>query len=161
MTTKEAILAGLRSSGRLVAMFTGDLTSEQLHHRPVPDANAGAWIIGHLVLSERSALRLLGATDLPELEDGFEQMFARNETAPAAQDFGDATRLPAMFDTHRQLLLETIEKADESVFDQPLPDSSPIADTIGELLVFFVVHVSTHVGHFSTIRRSLGMPPLI
>ena len=56
-----------------------------------------AWIIGHLVISERSALGRVGMKDLPPLPEGFEKRFARDAETAQAQSFGDvATRSGAL-----------------------------------------------------------------
>ncbi len=161
MTSRDAILFSLRQVAGLVQMFTADLDHQQMHHRVVPAANATAWILGHLVLSERRALKMLGQDDLPALPEGFEERFARNDEATQSADYGDATMLPALFAEHRQRLVAAVESADEAAFDQPLEQPMRIASTVGELLVFFGIHVSTHLGQISMIRRSLGMKPLI
>jgi hypothetical protein len=36
-----------------------------------------------------------------------------------------------------------------------------LAGTFGELLLFGSLHLSMHVGQLSTIRRSLGKPPVM
>jgi uncharacterized damage-inducible protein DinB len=164
MTGRDAILFNLRSSGNLLQMFTADLSREELHHRVVPDANCAAWLLGHMVLSERRGLALLGVDEgkmppLPSIE--FAETFARDETGPHRDDYGEATELPALFDAHRKEVIAAVEAADDDAFTKPLPQKSPVAETTGELLLFFAVHVATHLGQISTIRRSLGKPPLI
>ena len=159
MTTKQTILYTLGFSGKLVGSMTADLTPEQLHHRATPEANCAAWLLGHLVLVERRALKLLGA-DLPALPDGFDARFSREEDAPKAADFGDVAMLPSLFDEHRQKLLAAVEQVDESTLDKPLDNPSPRFTTVGEMLAFFPIHVAMHAGQISTIRRSLAMPPL-
>ncbi len=164
MTSKDAILYSLRFSGNLTGMMVGDLSRQELHHRIVPTANAAAWILGHLILSERGAMKILGvpAESLPALpDDGFEQRFARDETAPKSEHYGDAEVLPAVFKEHRDALIRAVEAADDSVFGQPLPQPMRIARTVGEFLLFVPIHVSTHIGQISAIRRSLGRPPVV
>lgn len=164
MTGKEAILHNLRGGGPLVSMFTSDLTNEHLHHRVVPDANCAAWLLGHLILSERRAMMFLGTDEasLPALpSEDFAKKFGRSDDAPACDDFGDATLLPDLFQEHRTALVQAVEAADDAKLDEALPEPMRIANTIGELLLFFPVHVATHLGQISTIRRTLGMPPVI
>ena len=164
MTPKGAIVYGLKFSGNMLGTFTGDLSRQDLHHRIVPAANPAAWIIGHLILAERSALKLLGVAPetLPALPyDGFEKRFAQDASAARAEHYGDAEVLPAVFKEHREALIRAVESADDSVFDRPLEKPMRIASTVGELLLFFPIHVASHMGQVSSIRRSLGRPPLV
>lgn len=164
MTTKDAIIFGLRRSGNMLGMFTGDLSRQDLHHRIVPAANPAAWIVGHLILSERHALQMLGITpeSMPKLPfDDFEKRFAREEAATTSQDFGEPEILPRIFQDHRNALISAVEATDEADFDKPLPQPMRIAGTVGELLLFWPMHVAMHLGQISALRRSLGRPPLV
>jgi hypothetical protein len=113
-----------------------------------------------LVLTERRALGLAGATDLPELPAGFETTFGREADAPLAKSFGDPGMLIGMFDKHRDLLMATIAKMPVAKFDEPFPHPNPRFKTLGEFFAFMGLHVIMHAGQISTIRRSLGRPPL-
>lgn len=164
MTTKEAILYSLRFSRNMVGMWTRDLSREDMHYRIVPQANCAAWILGHLILSDRYLLKLVGvpAEAMPALpDDAFEQRFSQDDAAPQAQDYGDAENLPNVFDTHRQAVIQAVEAADDSLFDQPLDKPLRIARTVGEFLLFAPNHGAMHMGQISAIRRSLGRPPLV
>jgi len=109
---------------------------------------------------DRRALGLAGFTDLPELPAGFETKFGRDANAPHAQTFGDSTSLVPMFDRHRELLMTAIANLPESKFDETLPNPNPRFKTYGEFFAFMAYHVIVHCGQISTIRRSLGRPPL-
>lgn len=163
VTTQDAILYGLRTSGDLLAQFVSDLDANQLQHRVVPNANAAAWILGHLILSDRQAAKMLGADEdlLPALPDGFEKTYARNEAATQLVEYPDATSLPDLFAGHRKVLLKQVEAAEAETLSRSLPEPMPVASTVEELLLFFPIHLSTHLGQISTIRRSLGMKPII
>jgi len=163
MTTKEAIVFEMRTTRFLAEAFTQDLSRDELHHRVVPGANAAAWIMGHLVMAERRSLLMLGVpeAELPKLPAGFEQAFARDESAPKASDFGDAAaETPGLFLAHRDALIAAVEKADDAKFEEELAQPIRDARTVGQVLLFFQIHVATHLGQISTIRRSVGKPPV-
>ena len=164
MTTKDAILFNLRRSGAMIGTFTSDLSPADLHHRAVPAANAAAWILGHLVLTDRHLLTLLGVGEenMPRLPSAeFAQAYARDEHAPRRERYPDADTLPGLFHQHRDALISAVEASDEAAFDKPLERPRPMANTVGELLLFMGLHVAMHVGQISTIRRTLGRPPLV
>jgi hypothetical protein len=160
-TPNDLIAHTLKTSGGLLSRFCEDLKPEEYLHRPCGDANCAAWIVGHLVMSERSVLGRVGVTDLPPLPEGFEKRFARDETAPKAADYGDVTVLLPLFNRHRELLIETIKRAPAALLDKPLEKPHPLFATVGEMVNFMGGHVAMHAGQITYIRRSLGRPPIV
>jgi hypothetical protein len=159
-TVHEAIIFGIKSSKEMLDAMTADLKSSEWDHRAVPKSNCAAWLVGHLILVDRHALKHAGVTELPELPAGFETTFGREADAPHAATFGDATPLMPMFDRHREMLMAALAKLPESKFDEPLPKPNARFKTYGEFFAFMAFHVLVHCGQISTIRRSLGRPPL-
>jgi hypothetical protein len=162
MTVNEAIAQNLTAAGALLERMTADLAPQDYLHRPCAEANCAAWIVGHLILTERSALKRLGVTDLPPLPEGFETRIPREATAAArASDFGDVTQLVPIFKQHRAMLVEAVKRATPEQLGKPLDKPHPLFSTIGGSVNFMGVHVAMHSGQISTIRRTLGRPPLI
>jgi uncharacterized damage-inducible protein DinB len=159
--TGNAIAYAITTSQILLDSFLKDISAEDYLHRPVAGANCAAWIVGHLVLTDRSVLGRLGMKDLPALPDGFEQRFARNERAPAAADYGEVSVLRPLWNRHRELLAQAVRNLPDAQFQQPLEQPRPLFKTVGEMAHFMAIHATMHAGQISTIRRSLGRPPLI
>ena len=159
-TANETIAFALTTSQFLFKRFLADLSPEDYLHRPTPKANCAAWIVGHLALSDRSVLKRLGAP-LPELPEGFEKRFSRDEGCPQADDFGDVTQVVPVFDEHRRRLIEAVKSMPPEALDKPMEKPHPLFKTVGEMLTFMALHATMHGGQVSTIRRSLGRPPLI
>ena len=159
--TGNAIAYAITTSQILLDSFLKDLSGEDYLHRPVAGANCAAWIVGHLVLTDRSALGRLGVKDLPALPEGFEQRFARDERAPAAADYGDVSVLRPLWNQHRELLAQAVRNLPDAQFQQPLEQPRPLFKTVGEMAHFMAIHATMHAGQISTIRRSLGRPPLV
>lgn len=160
-TASDIIVKSLASSQAVLQRFTGDLKPEEFLHRPADKANCAAWTIGHLVLSERSCLTTFGVSDLPSLPEGFDKTFSRDEGCPQAGTFGDVSVLMPLFDQHRARLIDTVKAAAPDQIGKPLEKPHPMFGTLGELANFMAIHTSMHAGQISTIRRSLGRPPLM
>ena len=160
-TSNDLIAQNLKTAGALLGRYCEDLKPEEYLPRPCGGANCAAWIIGHLVMTERNALGRVGVTDLPPLPEGFEKRFARDETAPKASDYGDVTVLLPLFNRHRELLIEAVKRAPMEVLDKPLEKPHPFFATVGESINFMGVHVAMHAGQLTYIRRSLGRPPIV
>jgi uncharacterized damage-inducible protein DinB len=159
-TANDAIAYALTTSHIMFGRFLADLGPQDYLHRPTPKANCAAWIVGHLALSDRGLLKRLGGP-LPELPEGFEKRFSRDEGCPQAEEFGDVTKLAALFDEHRTRLITAVKAAPPGALEKPLDKPHPLFKTMGEMVTFMALHATMHAGQISTIRRSLGRPPLV
>jgi DinB superfamily len=160
MTTNQTIIYGLTTSKGMLDALTADLKAGEWDHRATPGSNCTAWLVGHLIMADRRALALAGVTDLPPLPEGFETKFGREANAPQAATYGDASALMPMFDQLRDKLCAVISELPASKFDEPLAKPNARFKTVSEFFVFMGLHVIMHCGQISTIRRSLGRPPL-
>ena len=104
-SANDAIVYALTTSKAMLGRYTEDLSPQEMLHRPTPKANCAAWLVGHLALSDRRTLKLLGAADVPPLPDGFEHRFSREEGCPQANDFGDPSVAMRVFNEHRDALV--------------------------------------------------------
>lgn len=159
-TGNDAIAFALTTSQTMLKRFVADLGPQDYLHRPTPQANCAAWIVGHLALSDRGTLKRIGAP-LPDLPAGFEHRFSREQGCPQAAEFGDASQLIAVFDEHRHRLIAAVKALPAEVLDKPLEKPHPMFRTVGELVTFMALHSTMHAGQISIIRRSLGRPPLV
>ena len=160
-TPNDAIAHSLTIAQALIKRYTDDLQPQEYLHRPAEKANCTAWLLGHLALSDRRALEVMGAP-LPALPEGFAQRFSQKEGCPQASDFGDVSQAVSAFHEHRSRLIETVRQATPQQLDKPLERAFPgLAQTVGELANFMAVHSAMHAGQITIIRRSLGKPPVV
>ncbi len=157
----EIIVHSLRTSQRMLTRFAEDLKGDEYMHRTCSTANCAAWILGHLILTDRRLLGRFAVSALPELPDGFEPRFARDQTAAMAGEFGDVNVLLPLFNQHRDHLIDTVKAASSEKLDAPLDAPHPLFRNLGEAANFMSVHTSMHTGQITMIRRSLGRPPLV
>lgn len=161
MTTLENIVYQLEASRRMLHTFADDLTPAERLHRICPEGNCAAWIIGHLILTDRFLLSQLAA-DLPAIPGDFEARFENKASATGRADYGDTSSLLALMDRHRAMLIEAVKKIDLKKLNEPLEQPRPMFKTFGEFLTFLCgMHCAMHIGQITAIRRSLGRPPLI
>jgi hypothetical protein len=160
MTANDAIAFALTTGQALLKRYVADLTPHEYLHRPAPKANCVAWLIGHLTLGDRNLLKRLSAP-LPELPEGYEHRFSRDEGCPQAEEFGDVSKLMPLFDEHRNRLIAAVKEAPPDLLDKPVDKPHPMFSTVGEVATFMALHGAMHAGQITIIRRSLGKPPLI
>jgi hypothetical protein len=156
----DILVHSLSVSKMLLGRYVGDLTAAEMLHRIVPQANCAAWIVGHLIVSERGALRDLGAA-LPALPAGFEERFSREHDAPKAADFGDVGALLGLFNLHRDALISAVQRAAPADLERPLEKPHRLFANLGQRVGFMAQHATMHAGQITMIRRHLGKPPLV
>lgn len=162
MTASELLAGGHRMACRMVRMMCDDLTDAEFRHQPVPGANSAAWIVGHLAVVARRTAERLGATDLPVLTEEFVAGFSTTKKPAGEQaDLGTKTELLALFDRCAQKVIEAAGKLPPEALLAPPANPGPFAANYGEAVLFGALHVTMHCGQLSTIRRSLGKPPVV
>jgi uncharacterized damage-inducible protein DinB len=150
----------LETSRRMLHMFVDDLTPEQRLYRICPEANCVDWVVGHLVLTEQRFHAVFGAASTP-LPEGFDKLFARDETAPRQVSYGDTSNLMKLFDQQRDITINRVCELKEEELIVPLTNPHPRFSTLGEAAQFCALHTTLHAGQFSMIRRMLGKPPVV
>jgi uncharacterized damage-inducible protein DinB len=160
-STNDVLAHSLNTARALLNRYCEDLTPEEYLHRPCAGGNCVAWLLGHLVMTERQALGRVDVTDLPPLPEGFEKRFARDAEAPKASDFGDVTQLLPLFNRHRDRLIERVRTLPADALDKPLDKPHPLFSNVAEVVNFMGTHVAMHAGQITIIRRSLGKPPIV
>jgi uncharacterized damage-inducible protein DinB len=163
MPTANAALAhALATTQALLDRYLEDLKPDEYLHRPCAGGNTTAWVLGHLILTERNALKRMEVADLPTLpDDGFEKRFSREPEAPKANEFGDVTLLLPLFNEHRRRLIDAVRAAPAELLDKPLDKPHPLFSTVGEYVNFMALHGAMHAGQITIVRRSLGRPPIV
>jgi uncharacterized damage-inducible protein DinB len=161
MTPNDLLASGVRMSTALIHRMVDDLTPEEFHHQPAPGANCAAWIVGHLATTINRVLHRLNATDVPDIPEEIKAKFQMTQK-PAGQqkDLGASKSLLALLDGQAKRYEAVLRNlSDEALSGEP-ELKPPEAKTRGDLLLFLSLHSAFHAGQLSTIRRSLGKPPL-
>jgi hypothetical protein len=100
---------------------------------------------------------------VPEVSEEFVARFKTTRQAAGNQsDLGSKEELLALLDAAAEKLIEVIRRLPPEALTGPAPKTAPpfVKDS-GDLLLFGAMHITMHCGQLSTIRRSLGKPPLI
>ncbi|MBO6741221.1 MAG: DinB family protein [Phycisphaerales bacterium] len=158
---------------RFLSGFSDDNHTHQAHAMP----NHAAWTLGHLALyHHRATDRLLGhdaPQPLPESDfiegDGRSGTPTHVDTESvcyASVPVDDPSIYPSfdrLLDIHHRAwsrLVETTRSADSAMLDRMVPwGNTPFpADA---LVVRMMMHMGTHAGQITDLRRGLGMPSVI
>ena len=161
MSPNDVLAAGYRMSGQLLHRMVDDLTSEEWNRQPASGANSAAWVIGHLALTLRNGLRRMRAADLPDFPSALEEKFKTTKQPAGEQTgYGDARALLAIFDACLDRFMALVRTLPADALTAAA-EGPPLATNRAEAIQFGALHIAMHTGQLSTIRRSLGKPPLV
>jgi hypothetical protein len=161
MTPNDLLASGIRMSTALVHRMVGDLTPAEFLHQPAPGANCAAWIVGHLATTMNRTLGRLGVEGVPNIPEDVAAKFQMTKQPAEKQDgLGDAKDLLGLLDDQAtRLQAAMLSLPAEALLAEP-EFRPPAANNRGDMLLFLSLHSAIHAGQISTIRRSLGKPPL-
>jgi len=161
MTPNDLLASGIRMSTALIRRMVDDLTPEEFLHQPAPGANCAAWIIGHLATTMNRTLGRLSVEGVPSIPEAVGAKFQMTKQPAGKQEgLGDPKNLIGLLDDQAtRLLAALLSLPAEALLAEP-EFRPPAANNRGDMLLFLSLHSAFHAGQLSTIRRSLGKPPL-
>jgi hypothetical protein len=162
MDTKTAIKTAIDTANMISTSYLGDLTDEEMMHRPAPGCNHIKWQVGHLIASENSMINQCLPGALPALPDGFSDKYSK-ETAksddPAA--FDSKEDLMNLYQVQRAATLATLAKLDPADLDKEGPEEiRGFCPNFGAAFLMQDAHWMMHAGQWAVVRRQLGREPL-
>jgi len=159
-TNERTLFAFLYGYSR---MLVADLPDEKMTAQPAGIVNHPAWVLGHLVNTVDSGLKLLGASPLmpPEwaVKYGRGSMPVADRSAYPSKD-----ELMAALETSHGKLAMAAETATPEVASaiNPFERNRPFFPTVGILVAHIMTtHESMHLGQLSTWRRAMGFPGVL
>ncbi|MEM9378326.1 MAG: DinB family protein [Planctomycetota bacterium] len=146
-------------NGKLLQVAIEGFPDDAWSYTPDGGGNTAHWILGHLVIARRGALRMSGVDVAPE---PWEEAFARDAKPEGTEGFPPITDLAAAFHAAGSALADHIASMDDETASAPAPRSFPDgSDTIGGVLDFMQFHETYHLGQIGLIRRANGLPGFI
>jgi uncharacterized damage-inducible protein DinB len=162
MTPNDLIASAYSMAAQLLHRMVDDLAPDEFLRQPCAGANNAAWVVGHLTNTLRNSVRRLGGTDLPELPVGHPGKFvATKQIAGEQTELGDPKEMLKLFDLFVERLTGLIRELPAERLSTVPEVRGPFATNFGDALQFGALHIAMHTGQLSTIRRSLGKPPMV
>ncbi len=162
MDLKDLIRQSIATADFVWNAYIGDLTDEELLHRPVEGANHINWQLGHLIVAENMLANMAMPDSMPALPDGFSEKYGK-ETASSDDPAGFETKekLLEVQQQQRQGLLQLLDRLSDEELAQPAPEQMrSFFPTVAGLLMSADSHWMMHAGQWAVTRRSLGKPAL-
>ncbi len=160
-TTISAMEPGLNAlafARGVTTKLAEDIAEDQMTHRPTPNCNHTAWLLGHLAYADDGFYTKLSGND-SVIPENFEVLFGMG-TTPS----DDACLYPSKAE-----LLEVLEKSHAALTDwfkslpeeklaEPLPEGMEMfGANHATLAATMAWHEGVHNGQLIEVRRSLGM----
>jgi uncharacterized damage-inducible protein DinB len=141
---------------RLLELNGAGLTPELAAQRPANGVASAAWIVGHLVMTRRRILKMLGVS-LPE-DPAWGQHYARG--GPGASAHLDWAGLVEAFGATDLALKEAFRQLED--WDRPTLNPAIGAEQpLEQVLAFLFMHECYHLGQIGIIRKLHGLPGAI
>lgn len=158
----DAIKGNLDMARMICQGYLGDLTDEEMMHRPTPKANHIKWQIGHLIASDNQIINGLCPGAISPLPEGFADHYSKEQsTSDEASAFHSKEELMALYDKQDAEIRAALEKQSEADLDVAGPEEmKQYAPTVGAGFNLVGMHWVMHGGQWAVIRRQLGREPL-
>lgn len=162
MDTRSAIKSAIDMANMISTSYLGDLTDEEMMHRPDPKCNHIKWQIGHLIASEHQMINGCLPGAMPDLPDGFADKYSKESAASdSPDDFHSKEELMGLYEQQRTATLAALEGVSDEDLDKPAPEEMrAYAPTVGSAFLMQDAHWVMHAGQWAVIRRQLGREPL-
>lgn len=151
-----------RYNHSVVKINIEELIHEDSLRRPSPGGNCLNWVLGHIVATRNSVLKILGEKAIWNGETA--ERYVRGAT-PVVEDTG-AMRLERIvedFNSSQQRIIKALKALNPSHLAEPAPSDTTKNEneTIGSLLTGLAFHEAYHAGQTGLLRRLVGKPGAI
>jgi uncharacterized damage-inducible protein DinB len=124
-----------------------NISHKESIQNPDPGGNCINWVIGHIITSRDTMLKLLGRKSV--LDEGQSAVYARGSSG---QVFTEFKQLVAhLRDTHKSLI-----SALKTIGPKELDNKSRPGKTVADDLAFLYFHEAYHTGQLGLLRRMVG-----
>lgn len=140
---------------RIIDRCIGDFTQADWRIQD-PAGHDARWITGHLTITRRRLVAMMG---LPALSNEWDAAFQRGSLPANVPEELSVTQILSAFHEAHQLMTSRWDAITEADLAKPLgrtlPDGS---DTIGGAICFLAWHETYHLGQLGLLRRLAGKP---
>ena len=159
MNSQDAIKVSIDTASVVSLGYLGDLSDQDLLHRPCVGCNHINWQLGHLIVSENNLINKVAAGAMPDLPEGFAAMYT-SETSGNDDPKTLATKeeLLKLAAEQRAATLAALAKVSDADLDQPT--GVDYAATVAAMFSLQGCHWLMHAGQWAVIRRQLGRKPM-
>ena len=151
MTDSHTLAQYYALTYRVIKRQVDGVTDEESLMQPPFRGNCMNWVIGHIVASRDSVLRLLGVS--PTWTEAEARVYKPNsEPVISAEQALPLTRLLADLETLQTRIMEALQHVSE----ETLAAMADEEETVGQQITFSHWHETYHVGQLELLRQLAG-----
>jgi uncharacterized damage-inducible protein DinB len=140
-----------KSSLAFLELNSAGLSDELAARRPAEGLASAAWILGHLVMTRRHILGLLGAPPAPD--PVWEPYGRRGDGVSGTLAYAELLAAFRATDAPLREALRAVPDWDRPTMNPGLKVEQPLE----QVVAFLLSHESYHLGQLGVIRRLLGL----
>lgn len=162
MPMLDSYLATITHTRNQTLKLITDLTDDQMVAQPAPKTNHPAWVLGHLLLVERSFLALVGGEAIPAfIDDAWRATYGANSQPVADKSkYKSKQFYVEQLAAAREKIIARLKQMQPEDFHKPHPDPARRErfPTVGHAVMLYGTwHEAYHSGQLSTWRRVQGL----
>jgi uncharacterized protein YndB with AHSA1/START domain/uncharacterized damage-inducible protein DinB len=137
----------------LVTRSFDKIADDDIWKQPTDRSNPMQWILGHMINTRAELLKVLGET----VDPGWGNAFGRGSKLGDAATYPTRDAIQAVSrDVNSRLYARLGALTDADLARTAPLHPTPAVQTIGDLLSFFALHDTYHVGQLGYARKALG-----
>jgi uncharacterized protein YndB with AHSA1/START domain/uncharacterized damage-inducible protein DinB len=134
------------------------ITDEDVWRRPTDRTNPMQWILGHMVATRAQMLKTFGES----VDTGWGDTFARGAGLGPTASYPTREAIQAVSRDVNSRLYARLGALTDADLARPAPlRPTPAIQTLGDLLSFFALHDTYHVGQLGYARKAIGHPGMV
>lgn len=158
MNTQEALAQHFAAFYQVTAANTAGMTHEQSLIQPLPGGNCANWILGHLVRTHNSVMKLLGEAPVWDSDQLTRAGFDPITGATNAIDWD--TLRDRLLGSKDRCLAAAMSQSDAALAES-IPNPFGGTATRAEMLHLLAFHQAYHAGQLAISRRAAGLEGVI
>jgi hypothetical protein len=159
MNSQEAIKISLDTASFVSLGYLGDLTDQELLHRPCVGCNHINWQLGHIIAAENDMINKVSPGSMPALPEGFAAKYTSETSGnDDPQTLATKDELLKLAAEQRAGTLAALAKVSDAGLDQPT--GVEYAPTVAAMFAMQGCHWLMHAGQWAVVRRQLGRKPM-
>ncbi len=151
-------IAILEFSRRVTLALLEDVPEDKWCYQPIPEANHATWIVGHIAVTDDSALAALSGQS--SLAESWKGLFMGSKPNPDLAAYPSPAEMLRELGRIREGVVGWYKSASEDMLLAPIPGRlASLAPNRVALAASIAWHEGLHTGQLSLVRKSLGFAP--
>jgi len=162
MPSQDQIIGLMAFTRTMTLSLLKGWPADKLTHQSAPTDNHVLWVIGHLIGTDAWICDLVGAPRVQAPETLLKACGMGSKPTKNAADYAPLPEMLKLLESARAGLVSWLKSATPAQLSVPLNDKTQgFADDPADALYKLVWHEGWHAGQIASLRKSLGLAPIM